>query len=247
LEWRRRGINESELVTLCCWCHSKRHHVLPHKTFERDGYACTECRKKADEQRDAKKVLTLHFVKGSCCGASEKTNGPADFVTLCHACHNLKHPDKVVYHLEGGEVVVRLPDVVEQNMAEFEITLPIISEAQFARYKCFLQLVSHFIVLFRKQNVPQLTEEMLQTAGERLGKKLVHLAAEEAIKELNREPYWNKKDLKKLERLMAKEREVRIETRRQEFLDYRQKVLTDPWRYIRFGRAKRKVMPPTTI
>src|SRR5262249_43400625 len=147
-------ITEADLVTLCRWCHSKRHHVLPHEVYERDGYSCTECGTKATVLRFADEVLDLHCLKAPCWGAQEHTNDPADFITLCRKCHHLKHPDKVVYAAEAG-YSLRLPMMVMSNLAEFGITLPVTSEVQLAPYKDFIQIVHYFFGLFRKQGVPK--------------------------------------------------------------------------------------------
>lgn len=222
-EWKRLGVQPEECVTLCEWCHQAKHSLLP-AILTRDGFRCVECGRPGENRRVWDRILTVHQLTGECIlrqiGLEENPEG---FVTLCHECHETKHPDRLAEYVSlGGQV--RAPAIVEAFSQELGVTLPITSKEQLVRYKEYRLLVNVFIDYFAKNGRPlsgsDVSPELPDVPGCTFSLALRTEAAKEALRQLQWwAPLLSRKEEKRLRQLSEAEKMAYLQLREEEWLE----------------------------
>jgi hypothetical protein len=240
----KHKVNLNEYITLCRACHHAKHSIKP-AVLKRDGFQCTDCGKRPEDNRLWYPVVRVHRLSGDCeedCGPDAD---PSGFITLCIECHETRHPDRLAESVQyaGGQVM--LPKPIEEFADKLGITLPITSKYQLATYKQYLLVVNFFIDHFRKNGFPTkrgLRRGTLSLPGSGLSAFLHRKAAEEAIDEISREIHcMPTADRKRMAKMNDQDKAAFLGERKERHLDFVMKRNAEPTVGVSTGRLQSRV------
>ncbi len=153
-ELKRLGMKQC--YTLCDFCHLAKHSISA-EVLRRDKFMCRKCKKRPRNWRRWYQALTVHRLSGCFDERLRESGDASEFVTLCHSCHDLAHPDRFGEYVRLG-FECDLPEIVAKHPNAFQITVPVTRSEQLGAYKQYLRVVNFFIDCFQTDGLPKEAE-----------------------------------------------------------------------------------------
>jgi hypothetical protein len=194
VEWVKLGVKEDECVTLCSFCQDPRDNTNLRK-MRRDRFQCSQCGRRPENWRLWNATLAIHRLKGFCHEVVDVSARLRDFTTLCDECHEVYHPDKLAEFLEAGWTLEQ--QEVFQRLGISSVR----GRDQLKPYKEYLKLVHFFLELFENEGIPKKPQTALPMPETSLPESFRLEAFNQAIKDMEQEPYLSVEARKKLKKM----------------------------------------------